>query len=284
MAHIDTLIDDIYKTLEDGIENVTVKKRDAIYKCGTEVMEAVTRAVTEKRDNSNPTLRMSQIGKPSRQVWYDMKNTNREAITGQTKIKFLFGDILESLLLCLTQLADHEVSEQQKTVEVDGIKGHTDCRIDGVLVDVKSASPYAFKKFKDSTLSSDDPFGYIAQISGYAEAQGDDEAAFFAIDKSSAELVLMKVHSMQMINASDRISELKSVVGKDTPPPRCYTDEADGASGNRKLAIGCVYCPFKKSCWADANNGVGLRAFQYSNGVRYLTVTAKLPNVEEVAA
>ena len=31
MAHIDTLIDDIYKTLEEGIENVTVKKRDAIY-------------------------------------------------------------------------------------------------------------------------------------------------------------------------------------------------------------------------------------------------------------
>jgi len=114
MAHIDTLIDDIYKTLEDGIDNVTVKKRDAIYKCGTEVMEAITRAVTEKRDNSNPTLRMSQIGKPSRQVWYDMKNTNREPITGQTKIKFLFGDILESLLLCLTQLANHKYRNNKR--------------------------------------------------------------------------------------------------------------------------------------------------------------------------
>lgn len=283
MAHINTLIDDIYKTLENGIDQPSVKKRDAIYKCGTEVMQAITNAVTERRDQDNPTLRMSQIGKPSRQVWYDMKKTDREALTGQTKIKFLFGDILESLLLCLAQLADHEVSEQQKTVEVEGIKGHTDCRIDGVLVDVKSASPYAFKKFKDGTLSYDDPFGYIAQISGYAEAQGDTEAAFFAIDKSSAELALLKVESMEMINAGDRINELKQVVDKDTPPPRCYSDEADGASGNRKLAIGCVYCPFKKSCWSDANGGMGLRGFKYSNGIRYLTVTAKIPNVEEVA-
>lgn len=281
MASIDTLIEDIYKTLEKGVNTGSVQNRDIIHKCGNEIISSIKNTLTERTDNKT-NLRMSQIGKPSRQVWYDIKNASREELTGQTKIKFLFGDILESLLICLTQLAGHEVTEEQKEVEVNGVKGHKDCRIDGVLVDVKSASPYAFKKFKDGTLSFDDPFGYIAQISGYAEAGKDQQAAFLAIDKSSAELALLKVEAMEMINAGDRINELKDIVSKDTPPPRCYRDEADGKSGNRKLAIGCVYCPFKKTCWADANGGMGLRAFKYSNGIRYLTVTAKTPDVYEV--
>jgi hypothetical protein len=283
MANIDTLIQDIYKTLEQGINTGSVQNRDALQKCASDMYHSIRRTLEEGQRESSSSLRMSQIGKPTRQIWYDLKKTKKRDLDGQTKLKFLFGDMLESLLILLATVSGHEVTEEQQEVEVNGIKGHKDCRIDGVLVDVKSASSYAFKKFKDGTLSLDDPFGYIAQISGYAEAGQDKEAAFFAIDKSSAELALLKVEDIDMINASDRINELKEVATKDTPPPRCYGDEADGKSGNRKLVIGCVFCPYKETCWADANGGQGLRAFKYSNGVRYLTVTAKTPDVEEIA-
>lgn len=283
MASIDTLIQDIYKTLEQGINTGSVQNRDALQKCASDMYHSIRRTLEEGQRESSSSLRMSQIGKPTRQIWYDLKKTKKRDLDGQTKLKFLFGDMLESLLILLATVSGHEVTEEQQEVEVNGIKGHKDCRIDGVLVDVKSASSYAFKKFKDGTLSLDDPFGYIAQISGYAEAGQDKEAAFFAIDKSSAELALLKVEDIDMINASDRINELKEVATKDTPPPRCYGDEADGKSGNRKLVIGCVFCPYKETCWADANGGQGLRAFKYSNGVRYLTVTAKTPDVEEIA-
>jgi hypothetical protein len=284
MANIDTLIQDIYKTLEKGINTGSVQNRDAIQKCTSAMYDSIRRTLEEGQRETSSNLRMSQIGKPTRQIWYDLKETKKPDLDGQTKLKFLFGDMLESLLILLATVSGHEVTEEQKEVEVNGIKGHKDCRIDGVLVDVKSASSYAFKKFKDGTLSLDDPFGYIAQISGYAEAGKDKEAAFFAIDKSSAELALLKVGDMDMINASDRINELKEVASKDTPPPRCYGDVEDGKSGNRKLVIGCVFCPYKETCWADANGGQGLRAFKYSNGVRYLTVTAKIPDVEEITA
>ena len=192
------------------------------------------------------------------------------------------GDILEALLILLTELSGHKVTEQQKEVEIDGVKGHKDCRIDGVLVDVKTASSYAFKKFKEGTLHSDDPFGYIAQISGYAEAGNDQEAAFFAIDKSSSEMAIMKVENIRMINAKQRIGKVKNFINSDMPPDRCYPDEEDGKSGNRKLAIGCIYCPYKEDCWKDANGGQGLRQFKYSNGIRYLTQVGKLPDVPEV--
>ena len=40
---------------------------------------------------------------------------------------------------------------------------------------------------------------------------------------------------------------------------KCYSDVSDGMSGNRKLAVGCVYCSHKRLRWSDANNGQGLR-------------------------
>jgi hypothetical protein len=49
-----------------------------------------------------------------------------------------------------------------------------------------------------------------------------------------------------------------------------------------KLATACSFCDFKKHCWSSSNNGAGLRAFKYSNGVRYLTSVASTPDVEEV--
>ena len=48
-----------------------------------------------------------------------------------------------------------------------------DCKIDGVVTDVKSVSTFGFKKFKDGSMALDDPFGYVAQIKGYAHSEGE---------------------------------------------------------------------------------------------------------------
>ena len=283
MASIDTLVDDIYKTLEAENNMASMKNKESLEKFGREIMSVARRALSEGTRERKNNLRMSQIGKPDRQLWYDMQEgVEAVEIDGKTRLKFLYGEILEALLVLLTEVSGHEVTEQQKEVDILGVKGHKDCRIDGVLTDIKSASPYAFKKFKEGTLHSDDPFGYIAQISGYAEAEKDNEAAFLAIDKSSADIALMKIESVHMINATDRINSVKKTVASSTPPKRCYEPEPDGKSGNMKLAIGCVFCPYKFTCWADANNGQGIRSFKYSNGERHLVQVNKVPDVEEV--
>jgi|TARA_R110000803_G_scaffold57462_2_gene115386 hypothetical protein len=282
---IDTLIKDIYNMLEEGINTEQRDNWSLMCQFSDSIRDSVSQAIKEgQREKSQASLRMSQIGKKDRMLWYDIKSDIKPTdINGSTKIKFIYGHMLESLLMLLTQLAGHKITENQKEVTVEGIKGHKDCRIDGMLVDIKSASPYAFKKFKDNTLHNDDPFGYIAQISGYAEEGKDTEAAFFAIDKSSGELALCNVDSIHMINAPDRIRHLKNVIASDIKPERCYPDEADGKSGNKKLSIGCAYCPYKKDCWSDANNGKGLRVFKYANGNRYLTQVHKTPDVEEIS-
>lgn len=279
---LDTLIPDIYKTLEQGVDVTQPHIAEALQEVGDLVREAVETVLQEGERKGPSNLRLSSIGKPDRQIWYGVQGEEGEPLTGQTRIKFLMGHVLEALLICLTKAAGHEVTEPQETVEVEGVIGHQDCVIDGVLVDIKSASSFAFKKFKEARLTEDDPFGYVAQISAYATKNNRKEAAFFAIDKNSSELCILPVHDMEMIDAPSRVNHLKEIVAKDTAPPRCYGDLADGKSGNRKLAIGCVFCGYKKKCWADANGGQGLRAFKYSNGVRYLTTVAKTPDVEEV--
>tara|TARA_R110000764_G_scaffold4116_1_gene17089 strand:- start:1235 stop:2122 length:888 start_codon:yes stop_codon:yes gene_type:complete len=282
---IDTLIKDIYNMLEEGINTEQRDNWSLMCQFSDSIRDSVSQAIKEgQREKSQASLRMSQIGKKDRMLWYDIKSDIKPTdINGSTKIKFIYGHMLESLLILLTQLAGHKITENQKEVTVEGVKGHKDCRIDGMLVDIKSASPYAFKKFKDNTLHNDDPFGYIAQISGYAEEGKDTEAAFFAVDKSSGELALCNIDSIHMINAPDRIKHLKNVIESDIKPERCYPDEADGKSGNKKLAIGCVFCQYKKDCWSDANNGMGLRTFKYANGNRYLTQVHKIPDVEEIS-
>ena len=284
MKTIDTLVEDIYNLFEPekDIELSEEELDKHLDSFTTSIKETMKNILNEKpRERRN--LRLSAIGKPARQLWYDKNATEKvEPLASNVRIKFLYGHLLEDLLILLSRIAGHEVTDLQKEVNVNGIKGHQDCMIDGILVDCKSASGRSFEKFSSNKLHTDDPFGYIAQISAYAEGNGVDEAAFLVIDKQHGNICLTNVHSLEMINAKERINYLKGVMDKDTPPDKCYSDVPDGISGNRKLAIGCLYCSHKRYCWSDANQGQGLRAFDYAKGLRFLTKVGKEPNVEEV--
>ena len=275
--NIDTLIPDIYNMLEQGVDTDNAEMDKFLDDFASQVREAASIILQEGKREGKTNLRLSQIGKPDRQIWYGVKGVEGQPLSGQTRIKFLMGHLLEAVLIMLTKAAGHSVEAEQEEVTVEGVLGHQDCIIDGVLTDIKSASSFAFKKFRDNKLAEDDPFGYIAQISAYATRRGDKEAAFFAIDKNSGELAITKVHDLEMIDANARVNYLKGIMDTDTPPPRCYNDVPDGKSGNRKLTTGCTYCGYKTKCWDN------LRAFKYSNGVRILTHVAKTPDVEEVA-
>ena len=285
MKSIDTLVKDIYSLfneVENSVEEDEIDT-DIINEFGDNIKTHLLTALTEKRREGKNNLRLSAIGRPDRQVWYDI-NLNDKAMpfTPSTRIKFLYGYILEELLIALSKLSGHTVTDTQKELDIHGVKGHQDCVIDGVLVDCKSTSPRGYEKFDKGDLVKDDPFGYIAQISAYSEANGMDEAAFLAINKQSGEICLAPVHSLEMIDAGDRVQYLKSMVSNKAPPNRCYSDVKEGASGNRRLGTSCLYCNHKKECWKDANDGKGLRVYNYARGYRYLTKVVREPDVEEI--
>ena len=272
---IDTLVPDMYNLLKTDVAHALNGDNKSLF------YKNMGRALYRKFDSDyayEPRLRMSNIGKPARQVWYDINKAPRETLSAATLNKFFFGDFIEEWLILLAREAGHFVEDTQKEIEIEGIKGRMDCKIDGVVVDVKSASPFSFKKFKNNTLEKDDPFGYIDQISGYAQAEGQDEAAFLAMDKVGGHIGLLKVPTRDV---RPRIKMLKAALEKDTPPERCYADVPEGQSGNRVLAMQCSYCPFKQHCWADVNDGVGLRGFNYSYGPKFFTKVVKEPRTME---
>ena len=283
MKQIETLVEDIYDLFSLDPIKMDEKEVDKHIDTFGEMLKVHIKAFMYEEPRTRGNLRLSAIGKPDRQLWYDVNSKKEiEDLTPSTRIKFLYGYILEELLLLCASIAGHKVTDQQKEVNIEGVLGHQDSMIDDVLIDCKSASAYSFKKFKQNNLLEDDPFGYIAQISAYAEANQVNKAAFLVIDKSSGEICLTPVHQMEMINAKERVKHLKGMVSNDHVPDRCYDPIADGDSGNLKLAIGCIYCSHKRECWSDCNDGQGLRAFRYSRGLNYLVKVAKEPKVEEV--
>lgn len=274
------LVSDIYRVVEDGVE--VTEEQAATF--GQSLSDLISSRLKERLGGERPfNLRMSNIGKGARQLWY-MKHYGGEGekFTGATLLKFIIGDITESLLLFLAGLSGHSVSGLQDEVCLGGVKGHIDADIDGTTVDVKSASPYGFKKFKDGTLAEDDAFGYIEQIAGYSKAR-DTDGAFLAMDKVSGQLAYLPFTKAELavFRVEDRIEYLKSAIEAETEPERCYEDQKMGESGNRKLGVNCSYCPFKTRCWKDSNGGLGLRQFLYSTGPVWLTNVAVEPKVYE---
>ena len=281
---LDTLVDDIYSKLSvlgEG-KQLDVSEKD-IDELGESIKTALKHWAHPEPRNSTETLRMSNIGRPERQLWYDLNSEESNIpISPPTFIKFLYGHILEEVVLFLVRLAGHKVDDEQRNVSVSGVKGHMDCTIDGEVVDVKTASGFAFKKFRDGTLAEQDTFGYMSQLASYEEAMGTNGGGFLALNKETGELALFIPEELDKPNIKTKISRVKKALKSSQPPQKCYDPVPDGVSGNMKLPRECFYCRHKYECHKDTNDGKGLRIFQYAKGLAYFTTVVKEPKVKEL--
>ena len=282
--HISTLATDIKHLISEISNgkpaNMTEENMDVFLKNIKEAMLAWN--TPPVRTDKEGKLRMSVLGKPARQLWYDKHSPkDRKDEDAGLNLKFLYGHIIEHLVLYLAELAGHKIEDQQKKVEIDGVTGHIDSKIDGEICDVKSASPFSFKKFQSGEIVGDDPFGYHAQLSGYETAMGTKAGGFLVVDKSSGDICFYKPEDMAKPNVKSLIKNLRTTLEQDTPPEKCYEFKTE-KNGNKTLATGCMFCPHKWECHTDANGGKGLRVFKYSNKNVMLAEVVKEPNVDEI--
>lgn len=273
-----TVPDDVYNLFDPAV-NHEVSEENLDNFCDN--LKEIIRSRFLVRSDEPSRLRFSSLGRPDRQFWFDSHPVDggKEVLLLKTYLKFLYGDVIEQLLLFLVKEAGHTVEMEQAEVSVDGVKGHIDAVIDGVVVDVKSASPYGYKKFAQNTVTEDDPFGYTQQLAGYASVltPGQD-AAWLAMDKVSGDICVSPLREAVIKHylPAERIAHLREVLAKDEPPGYCYEPVADGKSGNMKLPTPCSYCSHKFRCHP------GLRTFLYSTGPRFLTSVSKTPDVIEI--
>ena len=300
MKTIDTLVKDIEHVLNTG-EGWT----DEISKwVADDISKSLSRQFSSIGQERKRTLRPSSLGTPcERKLWYSINSrTEPEPIPPSTRSKFIFGDLTESYALGLCKAAGHSVVGLQTIVDIDGIRGARDCIIDGMLVDVKSASSESFKKFKRGGLRGDDPFGYLSQISSYLYGSLDDpllteknKVGFLAFDKQFGHICLDVYDVSDLVEKkSEEVARKRKIVKQDKPPDRpkwpryeydrktkehtlaeVEEDWSEGKSGNRKLAKPCHYCDWKHQCWPN------LRTFLYNNGPKYLTKVVREPRAFE---
>lgn len=275
---LSTLVEDIYGLLGSGHKS----NPDNLKALADSIVWSVEKVLAE---DPTPSLRMSNIGTScDRKLWYIVNAPEKaEALPPEVRFKFAFGHILEELILFLAKEAGHSVDGQQDTLSIEGVKGHRDAVIDGVVVDVKSASSWSFKKFEDHLTSDKDSFGYLDQLGAYLYASKDDpvvthkdHAAFIAVDKQLGH-ICVDVQPNTYKDYTKLVQSKVALVASSVVPDRAFGDVEDGKSGNRKLGTECSYCAYKASCWP------GVRTYLYSTGPRFLTRVVKEPNVQEAA-
>jgi len=275
---INTLVQDIYALFTEPHEFDEGNVEQFAHRLATHIKNRIS------DEKGKPGLRMSNLGTPcDRKLWYSVNTPDdAEKLPPEVRFKFLYGDILEELVLFLATEAGHSVAGAQDTLEIDGVIGHRDAVVDGVLVDVKSASTYSFRKFEDHLTKDKDSFGYLDQLGAYLYASQDDPlvtnkniAAFIAVDKTLGHITV-DIQPKTGKDYDSLVHTKRGIIESKTPPNRAYFDEEDGKSGNRKLGVECSYCPFKTKCWPN------LRVFGYSTGPRFLTVVKNEPKVPEI--
>ena len=206
MPTIDTLLPDMMRVLEEanrgeGAPALKPEAQEFFDKAMADILKKGLQGKGGKRVRTPKTLYISEIGHPChRKLWFKVRPELFTAvdINGKALFKFLYGDIIEALVLTLAIQAGHEVTHYQHPIEFevkDGwkIRGRLDAVIDGVLIDVKSASSMSMKKFHDiGKLIGDDQFGYIMQLLTYwSNLEGvSSETGFLAVDKTDGTMVL----------------------------------------------------------------------------------------------
>ncbi|MBD3260585.1 MAG: hypothetical protein GF334_02735 [Candidatus Altiarchaeales archaeon] len=279
---INTLVADIGDVLREDY----IHSHGSIDSLGYRINETLRKRLAEEKEEGSG-LRMSNFGsKCDRKLWYTVNRPEeKEPLLPHTRLKFLYGDVLEEVILTLAQEAGHRVEGEQDTLTLEGVVGHRDAVIDGVLIDVKSANSRQFTRYKQpvSDLKDDIWFStYIDQLQLYLEASKDDPlvevkdtAGFLVVDKELGHVTL-KLIPRDKSNWKERIARKREMLARSEPPERAFKDEKDGESGNRKLKTYCSYCQFKKICWP------GLRTFVSSSGPKHLTVVKREPSLMEV--
>lgn len=236
-----------------------------------------------------------------RKAWYKARNYDKGILLPHAKLKFMYGDMTEFLLLKLLKSTSLCVENVQRNTAVNltptmTVRGPMDCTINGLVFDIKSASSFAFKKFKElqdgsidsSLFLAQDSFGYLDQLCVYNEGSvREGVAGWVAFDKTLGHIATPTtgiVGRSEFIFHEGTVTTLEREIRKTNPPLRNleHSPVPEGKSGNKKLCVSCSYCDYKKECWKDANGGKGVRTFLYSNRPIDLVEVVKLPKVPEI--
>ena len=246
----------------------------AIKDFAKECEESVEKQLNKKRKFS---IRMSGLGRPLCQQLLDRQGM-KEDMDYNALFRFLFGDLVESVMVLIMEQAEVEIVAKQKPVKLT-IAGH---EVTGTLDlilrdemgvekvwDVKSASEWAFK-FKYTgfggydKIKEDDPFGYVMQGHLYGEATGLPFGGWIVVNKSSGELAMVEAPDWQTEDRKEYLKDaerrVKRLLDPDTKFVKPFKSEFETykvkgeviRTGNKTLPKICSMCGYRSHCWSKS--------------------------------
>lgn len=226
-----------------------------------QIADDVRKAVKRQfgREKEKWKLRMSSVGRPACQQWFDKnKPDEAEPFPSNFIMNMLIGDCVEAIFKGLMREADVPFNDSERvTLTVNNdvhIKGEYDMELDGKIDDIKSASQWSYNnKFVDgATLQAGDDFGYVPQLVGYADAAGKEVGGWWVVNKANGEFKYVSSEGADLDEARQRISHNVSLLKRNEFVRQFEAEEETWygkPTGNKKIGKSCEFCRYKHSCW-----------------------------------
>ena len=249
----------INQYLEDATSGKSTISEETIAQIGKDVMDAVRRQFGGGKGRDEFRLRMSNIGKPTCQLWF-AKNKPEEALPKPTTfvMNMLLGDIVEAAFKGIIKEAGYPYEDKDNFVSLElggaTIKGSYDIVVDGAMDDVKSASDWSYRnKFASyDTLQKSDPFGYVGQLAGYAKASGKKVGGWWVVNKANGNIKYVPADGLVLEEQLAKLEKTVETVNENkfercfNPVPETFRGKP---SGNMVLNDNCKFCDFRFSCF-----------------------------------
>jgi len=248
----------ISQYLENASKGLTSMSDETINRVGEEIKEALKRQFAGGNKRDGFKLRMSNIGRPSCQLWFE-KNKPETALPRPTTfvMNMMIGDIVESVFKALLTEAKVAYKDSDTVaLEIDEkttISGSYDLVVDDAVDDIKSASDWSYRHKFDSyeSLASGDSFGYVGQLAGYAKASGYKAGGWWVVNKANGQFKYVPAN----IDMDEEIAKIKKNIQavESKKLVRCFEPEPETfrgkPTGNMVLNKNCTFCSYRESCW-----------------------------------
>jgi hypothetical protein len=231
---------------------------ETIKQVATDISDALQRQFGGGNKRGDFRIRMSNVGRPTCQLWYE-KNKPEVALPFPTTfiMNMMIGDIVEAVFKGLLKEAGVKYEDTEKvTLDVGDthINGSYDIVIDDAVDDIKSASDWSYRNKFDSfdTLARGDGFGYVGQLAGYAKASGKRAGGWWVVNKANGAFKYVPATGLDLDKEISKIETTVKTV-KENKFERCFEPVPETfrgkPTGNKVLNDGCKFCSYRFDCW-----------------------------------
>ena len=250
----------LHQYLDDATNGKSSMSAKTIAGIKKDIGEALKRQFGSRTKRRKFQLRMSNVGRPSCQLWFEKNMPEKSDPLPTTFVmNMMLGDIVEAVFKGLMKEAKIKFEDSDKVylnVADEKVSGTYDLVLDDAVDDIKSASDWSYRnKFESfDTLSADDAFGYVGQLAGYAKALGKKAGGWWVVNKANGSFKYVPAENIDVDKEVKKLEENVKTV-KSNVFKRCYESEEETfrgkPTGNRVLSKTCSFCRYKHSCWEN---------------------------------